>query len=136
MPWAWGAIAYFPIPFFNVLISGLVQWRMGLAEIKHGGLAAANGRRAANWGLTQLTWFVFFVVAVVGFWALALSGVLGPVGPDGSVRPPAWVSALMMGVVSTYLLISLLQFIYLIVGILHSSKGREVKLPVIPFVKG
>ena len=80
--WALGFLAYIPIPFFNVLIAGVAQVIAGRKQRKHGGLAAENGRRAANWGLTQLTWAVLMGVVVL------LTQLTGTPRENRSPRPP------------------------------------------------
>ena len=54
--WALGFLAYIPVPFLGLVVAGITQLVVGLGQRKHGGLAAVNGVRAANWGLTQLCW--------------------------------------------------------------------------------
>lgn len=48
-----GFTACLPIPILNMLVSGLCQVLVGRAQNQHGGVAAGNGARAANWGLVQ-----------------------------------------------------------------------------------
>lgn len=129
-------MAYIPIPFFNVPIAGIAQWRIGLNERKYGGLAEVNGRRAANWGLTQLLWFGVFVAVVGAIMALTLGEAFGPASVNGSYTMPGWVEAIIFTAIGSYMLIGVLQFVYLIVGLMKSLGGKEVKLPVIPFIKG
>src|SRR5699024_2172922 len=43
--WALGFLAYFPIPVLGLILAGLVQLTVGLAQRKHGHLAAVNGIR-------------------------------------------------------------------------------------------
>lgn len=57
---------------------------MGLRQRRYGGLAAVNGVRAANWGLTQLCWPVLMVITIV---IGLLTGTPSPTG-DGVLFTP------------------------------------------------
>lgn len=123
--WALGFLAYIPFPIVNTLVTGIVQYVVGRAQRRHGGIAAANGIRAANWGLTQLSWLVLIAVAFVV--ALAFPE------PDGSTGPAQIPVVVVAG---AYVLIGgILQLVYTIVGMTQASRGRAVHLPVIPFLR-
>src|SRR5690606_16990569 len=77
--WAMGFLAYIPLPIVSMVIAGVTQLFVGLAQRKHGGLAAANGVRAANWGLTQLSWPVLMVII------MTIGITTGTPNPDGSI---------------------------------------------------
>lgn len=127
--WALGFLACLPIPMVNVLIVGVVQLVVGLAQRKHGGLAAVNGVRAANWGLTQLCWPVLLVITMtVGL----LTGT--PSGTGGVVFDPA-MNAVVFGVIGLWFVVGILELVYAVVGTVQAHRGRRVRLPVIPFLR-
>ena len=126
--WALGFLAYVPIPFVNVLVAGITQLVVGLRQRRHGGLAAQNGVRAANWGLTQLCWPVLMALA------LALGVLTGEPTGDGVLFHPA-MEAVVVTVVILYFVLGLMQLIYAIVGTVQASRGARVGLPVIPFLR-
>lgn len=126
--WALGFLAYLPIPFGNLVIAGLVQLVAGLAQRKHGGVAAVNGVRAANWGLTLLCWPVLMAVA------LPLGYLTGTPTPSGATEIAPVMEAVIFGLIGVYVLLCIAQMIYSIAGTLQSSRGKAVQLPVIPFL--
>ena len=126
--WALGFLAYVPIPFVNVLVAGITQLVVGLRQRRHGGLAAENGVRAANWGLTQLCWPVLMALS------LALGVLTGESTGDGVLFHPA-MEAVVVTVVILYFVLGLMQLIYAIVGTVQASRGARVGLPVIPFLR-
>ncbi|HJG79571.1 MAG TPA: DUF4870 domain-containing protein [Brevibacterium senegalense] len=124
---AWGLsfLAYIPLPFFNIVITGIVQLCVGLAQRKHGGLAAQNGIRAANWGLTQLTWFVLLALT------LAVQFITDPDGTE-ELTPLAVVAIVL---VCVWMLLSILNLVYGIVGLVMSQRGKVAKCPAIPYLR-
>ncbi|MFI8777902.1 hypothetical protein ACIGH6_12570 [Brachybacterium paraconglomeratum] len=126
--WALGFLAYVPIPFVNVLVAGITQLVVGLRQRRHGGLAAENGVRAANWGLTQLCWPVLMAVS------LAVGALTGEHSETG-VRFAPVMEAVVVAVVILYFVLGLMQLIYAIVGTVQASRGARVGLPVIPFLR-
>ncbi|WP_440712553.1 DUF4870 domain-containing protein [Gordonia sp. FQ] len=126
--WALGFLAYIPIPFFNVLIAGVAQVIAGRKQRKHGGLAAENGRRAANWGLTQLTWAVLMGVVVL------LTQLTGTPRESGGVQPPPVLDAIMTGFIISYFVLGAIQLVYAITGTVKAGRGQLVWLPAIPFL--
>jgi len=128
--WALGFLAYFPIPVLGLILAGLVQLIVGLAQRKHGHLAAVNGIRAANWGLTQLCWPVLMALTLV---IAVLTGSPSPTG-DG-VRFLPGMETLVFVELGLFFAVGLLQLVYAIVGTVQASRGRRVRLPVIPFLR-
>jgi uncharacterized Tic20 family protein len=63
--YGFGFLAYIPIPVVSLLVAAIVMIALRPGAILKGGVAAENGRRAANWGLTILTVYVVIVVAEV-----------------------------------------------------------------------
>ena len=128
--WALGFLAYVPIPFVNVLVAGITQLVVGLRQRRHGGLAAANGVRAANWGLMQLCWPVLMALSLT---LAALTGEPSPTG-DGMRFTPV-MEGIVFTMLGLYLLLGLMQLVYAIVGTVQASKGRVVRLPIVPFLR-
>lgn len=126
--WALGFLAYLPIPFLGLIVAGLAQLFVGLGQRKHGGLAAVNGVRAANWGLTQLCWPPLMALTI-------LLGVLTGTPGEGGVQFPAPVMVLVFVMLGLFVLLCVLEAVYAIIGTIQASKGRQVRLPAIPFFR-
>ena len=127
--WALGVLAFIPIPVVGLLAAAITQVVVGLRQRPHGGLAAVNGVRAANWGLTQLCWPVLMAITmVIG----TLTGT--PSGTGGIIFTPV-MNTLALTMLGLFFLVGLLEAIYAIVGTVLASKGRRVRLPVIPFLR-
>ena len=127
--WALGFLAYIPVPVLGLIVAGVTQLIVGLGQRKHGGLAAVNGVRAANWGLTQLCWPVLMALTI-------LLGVLtGSPGESGGVTLPPVMEVVAFSMLGLYLLVSLAEAVYAIVGTVMASQGKAVRLPVIPFLR-
>lgn len=127
--WALGFLAYIPIPFFNVPIAGLTQAIVGMRLRRHGGLAAENGHRAANWGLTQLAWFALALLCALPIPMMSLLQGGEPIQPPD---PLVWL-LIAMGVL--YLVIGVMQAVYAIAGTVMAARGKVVTLPAIPFLR-
>lgn len=126
--WAVGFLAYLPIPMVGLIVAGVTQLIVGLAQRTHGGLAATNGVRAANWGLTQLCLPVLVILALV-------IGILTGESTGTGVRFTPVMNGVMVTVAVLFFVVALLEAIYAIVGTVQASRGREVRLPVIPFLR-
>jgi len=102
-----------------------VQLCVGLAQRRHGGVAAQNGVRAANWGLTQLTWFVLLAMA------LAVQYIIDPDGEQG-LTPVGYVA---IGLMIVYFVLCIVSLVYTIVGLVMARQGRVARCPSIPFIR-
>jgi|SRR5699024_5904444 len=127
--WGLGFLAYVPIPMVNVVVAGVTQLVVGLRQRRHGGLAAVNGVRAANWGLTQLCHPVLLAIA------LLLTVATGTPSPDGGYSVQPWAGTLVFVMIGLWFLLSLVQLLYALIGLSTASKGDEVRLPVIRFIR-
>lgn len=127
--WALGFLIFLPIPLLNLIVTGIVHLITGLGQRKHGGLAAQNGVRAANWGLTLLCWPVLMALTVL---VAVLTG--SPAEGGGVVFTPA-MEALVFTMFGLYFLIVLVALVYTIIGTVQANKGARVRLPVIPFLR-
>ena len=63
LPWFLGLIVLACLPFLGSVIATLAMYFVGRAQADKGPLAAENGRRAANWGLTYFLATVILVPA-------------------------------------------------------------------------
>lgn len=127
--WALGFLAYIPVPFLGLIVAGIVQLVVGLRQRRYGGLAAVNGVRAANWGLTQLCWPVLMALA------MTLGFMTGSPSPSGGVYFTPVAETLLFTVIGLYFLVAVMEAVYAIVGTVMASKGKRVPLPAIPFVR-
>lgn len=127
--WALGFLIFLPIPVLNLIVTGIVHLIVGLGQRKHGGIAAQNGVRAANWGLTVLCWPVLMALTVL---VAVLTGSPGEAG--GVVFAPA-MEALVFTMLGLYFLVVLVALVFTIIGTVQANKGARVRLPVIPFLR-
>lgn len=127
--WGLGFLAYVPIPFVNVLVAGITQLVVGLKQRQYGGVAATNGVRAANWGLTQLCYPVLLAIAMI------IGTVTGTPSPTGGYHFQPWAEAIVFTVLGLWFALGLMQLIYAVVGTVVAGKGDPVRLPVIPFIR-
>lgn len=126
--WALGFLAYFPVPFLNILVVGIVQLIVGVRLRRRGGLAALNGTRAANWALMQLGYLVLLVLVIL---VAALTGE--PTGDGVAFSGPAQVAVAV--VLGLYVVVGICQLVFAIVGTVQAASGRAVRLPVVPFLR-
>jgi uncharacterized Tic20 family protein len=130
--WALGFLAYIPFPIVNFIVTSLVQLFVGLAQRKHGGLAAKNGVRAANWGLTQLVILLAWIVAVILVDTLLDWPAQDPYGSTTGSTAHDGVLALLGFALLAF---GILVLVYTIVGTVRAAKGKDVGLVVIPFIR-
>ncbi|MFX4272076.1 DUF4870 domain-containing protein [Propionibacteriaceae bacterium Y1685] len=126
--WVVGFLTYIPIPFVHLVVAAVTMLVVGLLQRKHGGIAARNGTRAANFGLTLL-----LVPLIIGA-AMAIGIATGTPTSDG-VRMQPWADGMMFGAITIYLVMSLVSGIYAIAGTVWSGKGEEARLPAVPFIR-
>ncbi|MFV0433123.1 MAG: hypothetical protein ACK5LO_03965 [Leucobacter sp.] len=120
--WALGFLVFIPIPFFSVLVAGVVMIAVGLSMRKVGGIARANGRNAANWGVTVIA----LTVLLVGghFIMLYLLTRDGPV--SGGFFP--------IGILITiWVLVVVAHVVFVIIGLVKASGGKVFRALAIPF---
>lgn len=127
--WAVGFLAYLPVPVLGLIVAGVTQVIVGLGQRRNGGLAAVNGVRAANWGLTQLCWPVLMAITVV------IAVLTGTPGASGGVTFHPVMEVVTFTMLGLFFLIALLEVVYAIAGTVLAAKGRRVRLPVIPFLR-
>lgn len=129
LAWALGFLSFIPIPFFNLVIAGITQTIVGMRLRKKGGVADENGRRAANWGLTLLTWFVLALLCLSPIWAMGIASGGEP------VRPPTVLNVLAFSALALYVILCLVQVVYSTVGTIMAATGKVAPLPAIPYVR-
>lgn len=65
-----GFLAFLAVPIVTVMIAGIVMVAVFPAQRKKGGLAAENGRRAANWGLTINALMILVLASLGSLWLI------------------------------------------------------------------
>jgi flagellar biosynthesis protein FliR len=121
--WGLGLLAIVPFPFVSAVAASVTMAAVGRAQRKNGSIAAANGRNAANWGLTYLA----LSVALIAVHFLVLH--LFTQGAPQTHFFPIGIPITIWG------LVSLVFVIVCIVGLSRSNKGAVFAAPAIPFVR-
>lgn len=102
--YALGFLAYIPIPFIGLIVGAVVMAATFSSSQKKGGLAAENGRRAANWGLTVIAVMVVLIVWVL---LLAFTQTSSPFIP-----------------IMVYLALSVAHLVVIIMGLVKANAGK------------
>ena len=121
--WAMGFLVFLPLPFVSVIVTAIVTVAVGLAQRKHGGIAAQNGSQAANWALS---------VALVDIVALGIGVTCGVISSTTGEDWLMWV----FGV--TLLLaigLGIAHFVVTIVGIVKANRGETLRPYSITFFR-
>lgn len=118
LPFGLGLISLVFLPFLSLIVAGIVMALVGSAQRKRGGLAAVNGRRAANWGLT----LIVIMVPMTALWIVALSIQAQGFFPWG-ISVIVWV------------VLGIANLVVAIYGLVSASSGREARVPAIPFLR-
>ena len=123
LPWFLGLLVLVCVPFVSSVVASLVMYYVGRAQAGNGPLAAENGRRAANWGLT---YFVLTIVLVVTQFAL----VFLVTGGEGSENLfPLGIPITIWGIVTVvHIVLSLWGGIAALNRVIFWGRG----VPVIP----
>lgn len=121
--WFVGLLGLIVIPVLNTLVAGTVMAIVGAIMRRHGGQAAANARRAGNWGLTLVVLTALLTAAHFVLLATLSSGDLGeqffPIGIPTCVYGVVYVAHL----VAT------------IWGGVRAKRGGVLGWPAIPFLR-
>lgn len=120
--WALGFLAYIPIPFFAQFLTGLIMAGVYPTHKKRGEIARANGRNAANWGLTYSVLTVVFIGLAILFAALITNG--------GSTTASGGVTSLPLIPIGLWMLLNLVHVVVTIVGTVKASKGEVFRFPL------
>jgi len=114
-----GFLAFIPVPFLGLLVAAIVMAANYAGSRDKGALAAENGRRAANWGLT-----IIAVMILLAIWVVLLATVF-----TGS-----WWST-PAGPVITFLALSITHLVVVIMGVVEAGKRRVLRnVLAIPFL--
>jgi uncharacterized Tic20 family protein len=132
LPWALGFLVYVPIPVLAHIVTSIVQLCVGLAQRKYGGLAARNGVRAANWGLTKLVLLLAWIVAMILVDTLLDWPAQDRYRSTADSTAHDGVLALLGFALFAF---GILVLVYTIVGTVRAAKGRDVGLVLIPFIR-
>ena len=123
LAWVMGFLVFVPIPFVSAIVAGVVMLAVGLSMRKHDGLAKANGRNAANWGIMLIA---LTVLLVGGHFVLLY--VLTQGGPVPNFFP--------LGIpIVTWLAVMVVHVVFTIIGVVKANAGTAFKVPAIPFVR-
>lgn len=118
--WGIGLLVFTFLPFVSGILAGTTMLIMGRMQRTKGPLAAENGRRAANWGLTYLLASVLLVGAHIAvLFAVQYSTTFFPVG----------IPLTIWGV------ITVAHIIATIVGLVMANGNKVVKWNGIPFFR-
>lgn len=118
--WGMGLLVLVPFPIVSTLLAGVLMIVLGRSQRKNGPLAAANGIRAANWGVT------FLVVSVL-LW-VAHFAVLAAVGSSTSFYPVG-IPITILGV------FTIAHIVVCALGLTKAKKGQVLNVPVIPAIR-
>ena len=119
--WGFGLLALIPFPFVSAIVTGIVMTIVGNAQKSRDPATRANGRHAANWGLTFT--LVTVVVAIQHFTLIGLISDthLGffPIGIG----------------ISLWLTYCIAHIVICSIGLARGNAGREFKPWAIPFFR-
>ncbi|TDT31204.1 hypothetical protein [Naumannella halotolerans] len=123
LSWALGLVTLIFIPFLSSILAGLGMVLAGRGQRRYGGTAAANGRNAANWGLTYL---LLTVLLIGGHFVLL--AVLSRDAPIQDFYP--------MGIpITVWLVVTLAHLVISILGWVRAHQHRVLWVPAIPFLR-
>lgn len=111
-----GFLAYLPAPFFSMIIAGLVMAALYPSQKRHGGIAAENGRRAANWGLTVVGLMILIAGSFV--W-LSIAGQT-----ESSLARAAGIP------LACYFVLSIVHVVVILIGFLRANRSRVFYNPL------
>ncbi|MCM6762911.1 DUF4870 domain-containing protein [Rathayibacter sp. ZW T2_19] len=124
MPYALGFLALTGLPFLSMLVAGIVMAAVHSSSRARGGVAAENGRRAANWGLTVI---LVTVLTLVGHFVLLFA--LTADAPSTSFYPIG-IPITLFGV------LCVVHLVVIICGLVTANRGRVLRNPLaIPFLR-
>lgn len=105
-----------------MIVAGLVMAAIYPSQKRHGGLAAENGRRAANWGLTIVA--LMIVIAGSFVW-LSIAGENDPDLARGALIP-----------VVSYIGLSIVHVVVILIGLVRANRSQVFNNPLaIPFLR-
>ncbi len=121
--WWMGLLVFAFIPFLSSVAAGITQWLVGRRQRKDGPLAAENGRRAANWGLTYL----LATVVLVGshfflLWSLRNDGPIDAFFPFGII-------------ITVWMAYTVVHIVVSVWGGIVAKSGRVFKMNGLPFFR-
>lgn len=116
MSYGIGFLAYLPAPFFSMIIAGLVMAALYPSQKRHGGIAAENGRRAANWGLTVVG--VMILIAGSFIW-LSIAGQT-----ESGLARAAGIP------LACYFVLSIVHVVVILIGFLRANRSRVFYNPL------
>jgi uncharacterized Tic20 family protein len=122
LSWGLGFLAFIPIPYVGFVVTGIVMAAVYPGQRQKSALAAENGRRAANWGLT--------LIAVLA--AMVLLAVMLSFAFRGNRDLAPFASAPFV----IYLILGVVHLVTIIRGLLAANRGQVLDVPLaIPFFR-
>ncbi|WP_077222404.1 DUF4870 domain-containing protein [Rathayibacter sp. VKM Ac-2630] len=124
MPYALGFLALTGIPFVSLIVAGVVMAAVLPSARQRGGVAAENGRRAANWGLTTV---LVTVLCLVGHFVLLFA--LTADAPSTSFYP--------IGIpITVFAVLAVAHLVVIVCGLVSANRGNVFRNPLaIPFLR-
>jgi len=99
-----------------MIVAGIVMAVVYPSQKRHGGLAAENGRRAANWGLT----IVALMVVIAGSYVwLSLAGE-----HDASLARAAGIP------LASYIVLSIVHVVVILIGLVRANRSQVFNNPL------
>jgi len=99
-----------------MIVAGIVMAVVYPSQKRHGGIAAENGRRAANWGLT----IVALMVVIAGSYVwLSLAGE-----HDVSLARAAGIP------LASYIVLSIVHVVVILIGLVRANRSQVFNNPL------
>lgn len=122
LPWGLGLLILIPIPVLSALVASIAMLIAGRSARHKGPLAEANGRHAANWGLTYLLLTVVLIGAHVA--------ILFALGGEGST------TFFPIGIpITLWLIAGVVHLVVTIIGLVKASKNLEYRGLGLPLLR-
>lgn len=118
LAWGLGLLVLLCFPFASSAIAGIAMIIAGLAQRSAGGVAAENGKNAANWGATYL---LITLVSVIVFFTFLFG-----IPDDDPVKQgffPGGIPLVVLGVVT------LIHLVVSVMGLAKGSSGQVFRVP-------
>ena len=123
LAWGLGLVVLMCVPFLSSLLASIAMAVAGRMQRRQGPVAAANGRSAANWGLTYLVLSVLLVGTHFG--------LLFALTRDEPVQ-----GFFPLGIpITTWLVVSVAHLVICVVGLVRAGRGQVLAVPAIPFFR-
>lgn len=119
LAWGLGLLVLLPIGV-SPLVAAIAMVAAGRAQPRHAPVAAANGRNAANWGLT------FLIASIV----LAVLTVVVLVNLRDSPQ-----EVLTLVPIASWLLLTVAHLVFCVIGMIQANRLRVFWAPALPVLR-